>query len=276
MKEVSVGFQGEPGAYSEEAVLQHFGDAARPVPFRTLYEVFESVSRGDTDAGMIPVENSIGGNVYESYDLLISSELTVTAEVYLRVHHCLIGKRGASVGGVRKVYSHPQALEQCRSYLSSLGVEMHSSYDTAGSLAIIRDGSAPDTAAVASARAAGLYGLEIIARNVEDNPNNTTRFLVISRGATASPEGKCKTSIVFQVPNTPGSLVRAMGLFATRGLNLTKIESRPVKEHPWDYYFLMDFEGSASEVAAADALGDLRRTASFVRVIGCYPRVQHH
>ncbi len=269
-----VGFQGEPGAYSEEAIVQHYHREAEPKPCRTVSDVFNGVASGKMDAGMIPVENSIGGNVYESYDLLISSNLHVIAEVYLKVHHCLISNRGSSKGELKKVYSHPQALEQCRKFVSGLGAEMLSSYDTAGSVMAIKKSGAVDSAAIASRRAADIYGLAVLAENIEDNPNNTTRFLVISREQIVSA-GKLKTSIVFQVPNTPGSLYNAMGLFAKRGINLTKIESRPSKERQWEYFFLLDFEGSTRESGAAEALDELRRIATFVKVIGSYPEGIH-
>ncbi len=274
MSRITVGFQGEPGAYSEEAIMQHFGDGAIPCPFRTVGDVFNGVSTGQLDAGMIPVENSIGGNVYESYDMLISSSLHIVAEVYLKVHHCLISNRGARIGDLKKVYSHPQALEQCRRFVSTLGAEMLSTYDTAGSVKAISESGSLDSAAIASRRAADIYGLEILKSNIEDNPDNTTRFLVISKGKVV-PSGECKTSIVFQVPNTPGSLYNAMGLFAMRGINLTKIESRPAREKQWEYYFLLDFEGSSEDRRAMEALEELRNAATFVKVIGSYPQGRH-
>lgn len=269
-----VGFQGEPGAYSEEAIMQHYHGEAETKPCRTVSDVFNGVAGGRMDAGMIPVENSIGGNVYESYDLLISSDLHVIAEVYLKVHHCLISNKGARTEDLKRVYSHPQALEQCRRFVSGIGAEMLSSYDTAGSVMAIRKSGSTDSAAIASRRAAEINGLTVLAENIEDNPNNTTRFLVISREPVVSA-GKMKTSVVFQVPNTPGSLYNAMGLFAKRGINLTKIESRPSRERQWEYFFLLDFEGSTLEGGAAAALGELRGIATFVKVIGSYPEGSH-
>ncbi len=271
MDKKRVGFQGEPGAYSEEAIYQHFGEGAEAVPLKIVADVFERVSGGEVDFGMIPVENSIGGNVYESYDRLISSDLSVVAEVYLRVHHCLIANRGTELSMVKRVYSHPQALEQCRNFISGLGSEMASTFDTAGSARMIRDSGSMDAAAIASVRAADIYGLNVLRRNVEDSPNNITRFLVISR-SPVSPSGECKTSIVFQVPHRPGRLHDAMGIFARHGINLTKIESRPTRERPWEYYFLIDFEASSSDPETAAALGELAGRATFLRVIGSYPR----
>lgn len=265
-----VGYQGEPGAYSEEAAISHFGEGRPLKPCRTITDVFEGVERGELGFGIIPVENSIGGNVYESYDHLISSSLSVVAEVYLPVSHCLVSNEGATAEGIRRVYSHPQALEQCREYLKSLGAEMLSAYDTAGSAKAVRDGRTLHTAAVASERAASIYGLAVLKRNIEDRPGNITRFLIIAKHAR-SPVGRSKSSIVFQVSDTPGSLYKALSPFAARGINLTKIESRPTREKPWEYYFLLDFEGSAQERMPAEAIEELRSSAPFVRIIGSYP-----
>ena len=271
MERVTVGYQGEPGAYSEEAVISHFRDKAILMPSRTVTDVFEGVSAGTLTMGVIPVENSIGGNVYESYDQLISSDLVITAEIYLRIHHCLISNEGATFSGIRRVYSHPQALEQCRRFVKSLGAQMVSAYDTAGSVRSIKESGAVDCAAIASWRAAEIYGLKVLKREIEDSPDNITRFLVIAKGGTKTPGGRCKSSIAFQVPDTPGSLYSALGCFAERGINLTKIESRPTKGKPWEYYFLLDFEGSVSDVLPAEALEELRKSASFVKTIGSYP-----
>lgn len=270
MKRVTVGYQGEPGAYSEEAVISHFRDAAVLTPFRTVTEVFEGVSGRGLDMGVIPVENSIGGNVYESYDQLISSDLIITAEIYLRIHHCLISNEGAAISGVRRVYSHPQALEQCRRFVRSLGAEMVSAYDTAGSVKSIKESGSLDCAAIASRRAADIYGLKVLKSCIEDSPDNITRFLVVGREGT-NPQGRSKSSVAFKVPDTPGSLYSALGCFAGRGINLTKIESRPTKGKPWEYYFLLDFEGSLSDRLPSEALRELSKSASFVKTIGSYP-----
>lgn len=270
----TVGFQGEAGSYSEEAVAAHFGPTAVPRPFRTVADVFEAVGERKVDAGMIPVENSIGGNVYESYDMLISSPLHVTAEVYLKIHHCLIANNGVQIQEVRKVFSHPQAIEQCRKHLSGLGVEMVSSYDTAGSVRGIKESASTDSAALASSRAAEIHGLSILERNIEDSKNNTTRFLVVSREPVKC-DGKCKSSIVFQVTNSAGSLYNALGIFARRSINLSKIESRPTRDRPWEYFFLLDFIGSLEEDRCIAAMEELRKAASFVRVLGSYPQGEH-
>lgn len=274
MRPQIVGFQGEAGSYSEEAITAHFGKTASSRPFRTVAEVFEAVSGKVVEAGMIPVENSIGGNVYESYDMLISSPLHVVAEVYLQIHHCLIANHGVPIHRVRRVYSHPQAIEQCRKHLSKLGVEMLSTYDTAGSVRAIKESGSTDSAAIASLRAAEIHGLGILERNIEDNPNNTTRFLVVSREPSECSE-RCKTSIVFQIPNTAGSLHGALGIFAGRSINLSKIESRPTRDKPWEYFFLLDFIGGMEEDRCVAAMEELRGVASFVRVLGSYQQGMH-
>jgi prephenate dehydratase/chorismate mutase/prephenate dehydratase len=267
---VRVAFQGEPGAYSEEAVVRLLGEV-ETVPFPLLSDVFAAVAGRRADLGLVPVENSHAGSINETYDLLLAHDLVITGELDLRVTHCLMALPGQELGEIRRVFSHPQALAQCEVYLTRLGAEVVPSYDTAGSAKMIRDQRLAGCAAVASRRAAQIYELEILAEGIETNPNNYTRFLTIDR-SPAPRVGPSKTSVVFGLQNRPGTLYAALGALATRQINLTKLESRPGRERPWEYVFYVDFDGHADDAVVREALGDLRGHTSFLRVLGSYPR----
>ncbi len=267
---MKVAFQGEQGAYSEEAVLKYFGESSQPRPCRTITSVFVAVETGEADGGVVPVENSIEGSVNETYDALLTTSLRVVGEINLRISHCLIGLPGTKLSDLKRVYSHPQALAQCRAYLASLGLESVSYYDTAAAVKWVKEHGDRSSAAIASARAAEIYSLEILARGIEDYGRNYTRFLVIGRGQPPRT-GRDKTSIIFTLPHRPGALYEALGLFASRGINLTKIESRPTKARPWQYNFYVDFEGYLEDDAVKAALAELADKALFVKVLGSYP-----
>jgi prephenate dehydratase len=269
---VRVAYQGEPGAYSEAAALEYFGVESETVPQETFDGIFAAVEARDCDYGLIPIENSLAGSIHHNYDLLQRHTLTIIGEHYLRVHHCLIALPGADLAGIRRVISHPQALAQCDGYLRALpGVKVEAVYDTAGSVKMVLEGADPSTAAVASSRAAHYYGMAILAEGIEDDPANFTRFLAITH-EPVHPGPDAKTSIVFSVPNVPGSLYQALSFFATRGLDLSKIESRPLVGRPWDYLFYIDFIGSVEEPRVQDALRQLEEGAFVLRVLGSYPR----
>jgi len=267
---VRVAFQGELGAYSEEAVVRLFGEV-ETVPCTVLADVFEAVTAGQVDRGVVPVENSQAGSINETYDLLLAHDLVIAGELDLRVSHCLMALPGQALDQIRHVYSHPQALAQCDVYLRRLGVDVTPYYDTAGSAKMICEQQLVDCGAVASRLAARVYRVEILADGIETNPNNLTRFLVIDRQASPRAE-RSKTSIVFVVENKPGTLYAALGALATRQINLTKIESRPGRQRPWDYIFYVDVDGHAADAALRDALGELRNYTTFLRVLGSYPR----
>jgi prephenate dehydratase len=270
-----VAYQGEPGAYSEAAALEYFGGEAQTLPQETFDDLFAAVESGACDAGLIPIENSLAGSIHHNYDLLQRHSLAIVGEHYLRVHHCLIGLPGARLAGIRRVISHPQALAQSDRYLRDLpGVKIEPVYDTAGSVKMVRDAGDRTVAAIASARAAEVYGMSILAEGIEDDPANYTRFLAIAREpiVLSAAGSSAKTSIVFSVPNVPGSLYQALGIFATRDLDLSKIESRPLVGTPWEYLFYIDFIGATSEPRAQAALALLEKMSSFVRVLGSYPR----
>ncbi len=274
---MQIAFQGEPGAYSEAAVLEHFNnEAVVPVPCESFEAVFAAVSQGKVDYGFIPIENSLAGSIHQNYDLLLSNNLWVVGEHHLRVSHCLIGKPGSSLAEVKKVISHPQALAQCYGYLHSLpGVTSEAVYDTAGSVKMVREQDDPQLAAIASRRAAQLYGMQILAENIEDNPANFTRFLVISP-QPVQPEKDAKTSIVFTLKNIPGSLFRALSALALRDIDLTKMESRPLVGTPWEYLFYIDFYGTTLDPLVQRALAHLGEYALMLRVLGSYPFHKPH
>lgn len=284
MATLTIGFQGEHGAYSEEAIFKQFGRDVKTVPAVSIHEVFNLTEAGAVDLGVVPVENSVEGSINETYDMLLSSNLTVVGEVVLRVVHCLIALRAAKLEGIRVVYSHPQALAQCRNFITSLGVEPIVTYDTAGSVKMIKEKRLNGAAAIAGERAAAIYGLKVLKKGIEDYSTNSTRFLVVSREppsergrdwGTASQRAEShgsKTSLIFAVPHTPGSLYNALEVFARAKINLTKIESRPTKERPWEYYFFVDFEGRRDDKKVVEVLTELATKTAFLKVLGSYPR----
>jgi prephenate dehydratase len=268
---MKIAFQGEPGAYSEQAVFNYFGDVETR-PCESFDRVFDCVVSGACDAGLIPIENSLAGSIHQNYDLLLRHDLHITGEYLLRVQHCLIALPDVDKAEIRKVISHPQALGQCAAYLRGLGVKTESVYDTAGSVKMLKESGARDTAAIASRRAAEIYGMQILEEGVEDNAENYTRFLAISQTAAEPPDGEAKTSIVFTLKNQPGALFKALSVFALRDIDLTKIESRPLQGKPWEYLFYIDFTGAAHEETARRALDHLGEYALMLRVLGSYTR----
>ena len=266
-----VAFQGERGAYSENAVYSFFGATAVVKPCRDLTEVFESVNKQEAQFAVVPIENSLEGSINQTYDLFLTHNLKVRGEIIIRISHCLIANPNTSLKVVKTVYSHPQALAQCRSFLERLGCELISTYDTAGSVKMLKERGLKYAAAVASERAAELYSMKILAREIEDTPANYTRFFVISKNDSPMT-GRDKTSIIFAAAHSPGSLYNALGEFAKREINLTKIESRPTKQKPWEYNFYLDFEGHRTEGNCAEVLKALEKSVTFLKILGSYPR----
>ena len=270
----TVAFQGEPGAYSEAAAMAYFGAGTSTLPRYAFEDVFAAVESGDCQYGLIPIENSLAGSIHRNYDLLLEHALHITGEYFLRVHHCLIGLPGADLASIRRVTSHPQALAQCTHYLRALpGVTTEAAHDTAGRVRLVKERGDPTLAAIASRRAAEVYGLPVIAEGIEDNPANFTRFLAIAVHP-GDPGPDAKTSLVFSLKNVPGSMFRALGVFALRDIDLTKLESRPLAGRPWEYFFYIDFAGSPDQPNCARAIDHLAEMALFMRVLGAYPR--HH
>ena len=265
-----VAFQGEPGAYSEEAGMAYYGQADM-VPYESFADVFDAVASGECPAGLIPIENSLAGSIHQNYDLLLSHELHIVGEYFLRVRHCLIGFPNANLSGIRRVISHPQALGQCAGHLRELGLKSEAVYDTAGSVKLLKESGERTCAAVASRRAAEIYGMRILREGMEDNPENYTRFLEIAP-QPVHPSGETKTSIVFSLKNEAGALYSALRVFAERGIDLTKMESRPLVGKIWEYLFYIDLIGSPDQEPGREALQALRASALMLRVLGCYPR----
>lgn len=268
---MKVAFQGEKGAYSESAVYKFFGESVTVLPCRELSETFESVVKQEAKYGVVPIENSIEGSVNQTYDLFLKYNLNVRGEVIVKIEHCLIANTNTELEAVEMVYSHPQALAQCRNFLEKSGWELIPTYDTAGSAKMLKQKRLKNAAAVASERAAKLYGMKILARNIADTPENYTRFFVLSEEDVPAT-GKDKTSIIFTAAHKPGSLYSAIGEFAKRDINLTRIESRPTKQKPWEYNFYLDFEGHRSEPRCAEVLKALLEHAVFVKILGSYPK----
>ena len=265
-----VAFQGEAGAYSEQAVFNYFGQVETQ-PCESFDVVFDAVVSDACESALIPIENSLAGSIHQNYDLLLRHNLYIVGEYFLRVQHCLIAMPGVHKEEITKAISHPQALGQCAGYLRSHGIKAEQVYDTAGSVKMLRESGALDTAAIASRRAAELYGMQILEEGIEDNPENYTRFLAIQRESTV-PEKDAKTSIVFTLKNQPGALFKALSVFALRDIDLTKIESRPLQGSPWEYLFYIDFIGVTHEEITKRALDHLGEYAVMLRVLGSYPR----
>lgn len=270
---IEVAFQGEIGAYSEEAAFRFFGSSIKTKPCEGLDDVFKVVQEEHVPFGIVPVENSLEGSISRVYDLLLDSEVKVSGEIELRITHCLIANPESRLDLIKKVYSHPQALAQCQAFLKHLGCELIPTYDTAGSVKMIKEKRITDGGAIASARAAEIYGMKVIAKEIEDNPKNFTRFFVLSK-QDSPPSRNDKTSIVFSVKHKPGALYKALAEFAVRDINLTKLESRPTKQKPWEYNFYLDFEGHREDQIVREALENLDKVSIFVKVLGSYPKAR--
>lgn len=267
-----IAFQGEPGAYGEEAVFRYFGPGVTPVPMVSFRDVFAAVAEGKTDGGLTPIENSQAGSINEVYDLLRHSGLRLTGELCLPVNHCLLCLPGQELSDIRRVLSHSQALAQCDAYLRELGVEIVTAYDTAGSAKMIRAQELGGVAAIASSRAASLYNLTILASDIQTVKDNYTRFVEIARESRPVPAGPAKTVLLLVTSHTPGALYEALGEFARRNINLLKLESRPSREQPWEYVFYLDVEGAPDTEPVAGALAALQRRARVVQVFGAFAR----
>lgn len=263
-----VAFQGVKGAYSEDAVFSWYAEA-ETLECPEFVDLFDAVRSGRADLGMLPVENSIEGSVTAANDLLFRSDLKVVGEVMVHIRHCLIGHPDAKLDDIRRVYSHPQALAQCRDLLSSHPEwQKVPAFDTAGSVRIIKERGLKEEAALASRRAASTYGMKVLLEDVQSVKDNITRFFVLSR--EASRERGDKTALAFTTKNRPGALFECLKAFAEHEVNITKLESRPWHGRTWEYVFYLDLDGDAREGKVAEALGQLRESASCVRVFGSF------
>ena len=277
-----VAFQGEHGAFSEEAAHKLMGSEAQTLPFRKFDEMFEAVSSGNAEAAMAPIENSLAGSVHQNYDLMMEHDLTIVGETYLRIVHNLIAAPGVALSDVRRVYSHPVALAQCGKFFrANKQIEAEPAYDTAGSVRMVLESGSRADAAIAGRLAASHYGGAILAEGIEDNAENFTRFLLLTRPTSiglipAPPETAArKTSLVFRVANTPGVLYKALAAFALRDVDLCKIESRPIEGRPWEYSFYLDFAGDQEDPSVNRAIAHLAEMAESVRVLGSYPSASY-
>lgn len=271
----TIGYQGVPGAYSEEALISFLPDV-QPVPVRTLADVFEALAEGRIDRAFIPVENSHAGSISEAYDLMLEYPVTVMAEHVHQVHHLLLGIEGTEISQIEIVYSHPQALAQTDRFLRQAQLRTEPYYDTAGAAQMVAQRNDRRFAAVASRLAGGHYGLSVLAESIETSSDNATRFFLIARGEwtterTVTSDRAGKTSLVFGTEHTPGALVRALSCFARESVNLSRLESRPSRHRPWEYLFFTDVAGYAHAPNVREALGELQRLNPFVRLLGSYP-----
>lgn len=275
-----VAFQGERGAFSEEAARKLLGASIEVVPCQRFEDVFRALDRKKVHAAVIPIENTLHGSVHENYDHLLHFDLPIVGETNVRIVHNLIAPPGVTFGKVRRVFSHPVALNQCLDFFSGHPqLEKVPFYDTAGSVKMVMEEELKDAAAIASKVAAELYGGRILRRSIEDDRQNFTRFFALRRPqdvrrapVKVSRSSQWKTTLVFSTRNVPGALFRSLSAFALRDLNLMRIESRPLRGKPWEYLFYLDFVGHVNEPACRNALGHLRELADMLRVLGCYPR----
>jgi chorismate mutase/prephenate dehydratase len=269
---MKVAFLGPQATYTHVAAMQQFGFSAQLVPQKSIDMVFDEVQRGRAHYGVVPVENSNEGVVSHTLDMFIELDLQINAEILLEISHDLLSRTG-DFGQVRKVVSHPQALAQCRKWLEENLPDIPLVDVASTALAAQMVAEDETAAAIASEMAATLYDLQVVRKKIEDNPNNFTRFLVIGRH-TPAPSGRDKTSIMFSVRDEPGILYRMLEPFSKRGLNLSKIESRPFKKKAWEYIFFLDLEGHAQEANVGAALAELKGYCTLFKVLGSYPRAK--
>jgi len=275
-----IAFQGERGAFSEEATRKLLGQEVAVLPCQRFEDIFRAVKNGAASGAIVPIENTLAGSVHENYDHLLQFELPIVAETSVRIVHNLIAPKGVRFSKIKRIFSHPVALNQCLDFFAANPqTERISFYDTAGSVKMVIEEGLTDAAAIASSVAAEIYGAHILRRSIESDRQNFTRFFLVRtpefarrRPTTAGAATQWKTSLVFSTHNTPGALFRALSAFALRDLNLMKIESRPLRGKPWEYLFYLDFLGRADSPVALNALNHLREVADFLRVLGCYPK----
>jgi prephenate dehydratase len=280
MKTAEIAFQGARGAFSEEAARRLVGPRTPVLPCERFEDVFRKLKSGAVAGAVVPIENTLAGSVHENYDHLVSFELPIVAETSVRIIHNLIVRKGVPFSAIKRVFSHPVALNQCLDFFAkNPQMERIPFYDTAGSVKMIVEKKLDDAAAIASAVAAEIYGARIIRRSIESDRQNFTRFFLLrtepyARRHALPPAAHAhwKTSLVFSTRNVPGALFRALSAFALRDLSLTKIESRPLRGKPWEYLFYVDFLGRVDTPNAQNALNHLRELADFCRVLGCYPK----
>lgn len=266
-------YQGIRGAYSEAAIYKHYGKNAEAIGYETFEDVFEAVKNNKVDCGFLPFENSIAGSIAENYDLLLKEDVFAIAEVFLKISHSLLSQKENKIENIKKAYSHPHALRQCRDFLKKHGIKAIPEYDTAGSAKIVKERGKIDEAAIASELCASIYSLEIIKKNIGSSENNTTRFLAfVKKDSVPKDIKKEKTSIAFKTKHYPGALVNCLQRLAKNSINMTKLESRPIPENPWEYVFYVDFEGSIDDKSVKLALSEMEASSTLIKVLGSYPK----
>jgi chorismate mutase/prephenate dehydratase len=266
-----VAYFGPEATFTHLAARRQFGQAADYAPWATIAEVFHAVERGQADLGVVPVENSTEGMVAHTLDLLVESPLRIAAEVALAVRHCLLARRGTTLARLRRIVAHPQALAQCRIWLATNLPTVPTAAESSNARAAEVAAGEAGTAAIAAAAAAETYGLAVLAADIQDEVANVTRFLVLGSHDAPRPTGDDKTSLVFSVRDEVGILVRMLKPFATHGIDLIKIESRPLRERPWEYYFFVDLKGHRAETRVRQALAEVGRRTLRLEVLGSYP-----
>jgi prephenate dehydratase len=272
MTGVTVAIQGERGSFSEEAARELLGSDARVHTKETFVGIFRSVSTGECRFSLAPIENTLAGSVYENYDLLLEYDLHIVAEVNLRIVHSLVAFSGTTLRNVRQVFSHPVALAQCEKFFRRHPeIKKMPFYDTAGSVKMLAERRIQGGAAIASKIAASVYGGRVLKTHLEDHQENYTRFLLLSRARNVARDAN-KVSIVFSTRNVPGALFKCLSVFALREIDLSKLESRPLRGRPWEYLFYVDFIGSIRQDKCRRAIENLSEITEFVRVLGSYKR----
>jgi prephenate dehydratase len=272
-KHTRAAFQGERGAFSHSAARKLLGDHIDVVPCASFRAVFEAIRLDEVTHAVIPIENTLHGSVHENYDNLLECDIPISGETSVRISHQLIAMPGIRFKDVRQVYSHPVALNQCREFFAANPqLEAVSFYDTAGSVKMLQEKHPENAAAIASDTAAEIYGGTILRRNIEDNRQNFTRFFLLTKqtNPVKTATGTWKTSLVFTTANTPGALFRAMACFALRDINLTKLESRPLRGKPWEYLFYVDLIGSRDDKNVQNALANLGEMTDLLKILGSY------
>ncbi|MFC1696809.1 prephenate dehydratase [Nanoarchaeota archaeon] len=279
---LKIGFQGERGAFSEQAIIKHFGkkidvgnvsedSEVSAVPHYSFQDVFENLRDGKIDLGVVPIENFMAGSINQTYDLLLEHKVFIIGEIYLRIKFCLIGKEGMKISEVKRVVSHPQGIAQCDEFIRKHKFEAVTTYDTAGSVKEVKENNNEGEAAIAPEIAADIYGMNVIASGIETVKNNTTRFIIISKEEKVVDEN-CKSSLVFAVKDIPAALYKCLGGFANNNVNLTKLESRPVRGEHGKYLFYLDFEGSKNDESVQNALEELKSFTVFIKFLGTYEK----
>ncbi|MBM4176517.1 MAG: prephenate dehydratase [Ignavibacteria bacterium] len=266
-------FQGEHGAFSEEAAFKYFGKNINSNSCYTFEQVFRSVRSTKYAYGIIPIENSLAGSLHLNYDLLMRYNLQIVGEINHRISHHLIGIKRSRIKDIKKIISHPVALQQCKNFIKTIkSIDVTETYDTAGSVKMLMKSGSINSAAIASYSASKLYGGKILKRNIEDYKENFTRFLLLSKKKVKTIGKPNKTSIVFTLKNESGILYKALSGFAIRGIDLTKIESRPIRERPFEYYFYLDFVGYIDDINVKNAIKQLRELTDYIKILGSYPK----